>query len=113
MSGITAIGVLAAVAVAGTAYSIYSGERAADAQQQALQKQGQAQKEATDRANQQTRLSEQAQNRANRKQPDAAGILAAASQAAQGGGGAGTMLTGPTGIDPNALALGKSTLLGS
>ena len=34
------------------------------------------------------------------------------SASAMGGAG-GTMLTGPTGVDPNALALGKSTLLGS
>ena len=50
-------------------------------------------------------------NRLNQKKPDTAGILAAASQAGKGGV-AGTMLTGPQGVDPNALSLGKSTLLG-
>jgi hypothetical protein len=103
---------LTAVMAAATAYQVYSGERSAGMQQDALGKQEQAQKQATDKASQQTRLSEQAQNAANRKAPDAASILSAATQSTQGGGGAGTMLTGPQGIDPNALALGKNTLLG-
>lgn len=107
------MGVTAAIAAVGAlGYSVYSGERSASMQSEALGKQEAAQKQATDKANQQTRLSEQAQNAANRKSPDAASILSAAQQSAQGGGGAGTMLTGPTGVDPNALALGKNTLLG-
>jgi hypothetical protein len=53
-----------------------------------------------------------AMNRANQQQPNIAGIMESAS-AASSGGAAGTMLTGPTGVDPNALALGKSSLLGS
>ena len=42
---------------------------------------------------------------------DAAGALAAAMQSGKAGG-SGTMLTGPSGVDPAALQLGKSTLLG-
>ncbi len=106
------MGVTAAVAaVTATAYSIYSGERAADKQDEALSQQRQAQAEAKQTAQTQQRRAEQAQNAANRKQPDVAGIMQAAGQGA-GGGPSGTMLTGPTGVDPNALSLGKNTLLG-
>ena len=106
------MGVTAAVAaVTATAYSIYSGERAAEKQDQALNQQKQAQAEAKQTAQQQQKRSEMAQNAANRKQPDVAGIMQAAGQGLQGGA-SGTMLTGPTGVDPNALSLGKNTLLG-
>ena len=44
----TALIVAATAAAASTAYSVYSGERAADAQQEAMRKQEQAQKEALD-----------------------------------------------------------------
>jgi hypothetical protein len=51
-------------------------------------------------------------NRANQKKPDTSAILSAAQQAGKGGQ-SGTMLTGAQGVDPSALTLGKSTLLGS
>jgi hypothetical protein len=51
-------------------------------------------------------------NRANQKKPDTMAILSAAQQSGKQGA-SGTMLTGPQGIDPTTLALGKSTLLGS
>lgn len=106
------MGVTAAVAaVASVGYSIYSGERAAEKQSEALSQQKQAQAEAKQTAQQQQKRSEMAQNAANRKQPDVAGIVQAAGQGSQGGA-SGTMLTGPTGVDPNALSLGKNTLLG-
>lgn len=60
----------------------------------------------------QEKQADQDANRMNQKKPDTAGILAAASQAGKGGV-AGTMLTGPAGVDPNTLSLGKNTLLGS
>lgn len=104
MSG-GATAVLAAAAVAGTAYSIYSGERSADAQ-------ASAQKEARNNALKAEQNAQQATNRANQKKPDTAGILDAASQSGKAGA-SGTMLTGPQGIDPAALNLGKNTLLGS
>ena len=50
-------------------------------------------------------------NRANAKSPDVGALLSANSQAAKGGQ-SGTMLTGPSGIDPNSLSLSKSSLLG-
>lgn len=106
---------LAAIAVGtaavGTAYSIYSGERGAAQQRQALKKQAGAQEQAKMDAISQERRSAEAEGRASRKQPNVAGIMDAAGQAAQGGP-SGTMLTGPTGVDPNALSLGKNTLLG-
>ena len=67
-----------------------------------------AQAAATDQAQSQQRRSEMAMNAANQKQPD----MSAIQKAAASGGVAGTMLTGPAGVDPAALSLGKSTLLG-
>lgn len=107
----TAVAIAAAAAVAGTAYSVYSGEQQKSAQADALAKQEQAQKEATDRAKGQQQRAEQAQNAANAKSPDVAGIMDAASKAAQGGP-SGTMLTGPSGVSQADLTLGKNTLLG-
>ena len=102
MSGATTI--LAAAAVAGTAYSIYAGERAAGAQKE-------AQKQAVQQAQKQEVAAEQAFNKANAKKPDLERLLSQNDQAAQSGVGS-TMLTGPAGVDPATLALGKSTLLG-
>jgi hypothetical protein len=96
--------VMAAAAVAGTAYSIYSSERAASAQKSAAsQAQANAQKQA--------QAADESINAANRKAPNTSAILSAAQQAGKGGA-SGTLLTGPSGVDPNALTLGKSTLLG-
>ena len=112
MSGaISATTVLAAAAVAGTAYSIYAGEKAQEKQGEALNQQRQAQAEAKTAAEKQQSTAEQNVNRANAKQPDAGAILSQASQAAKGGP-AGTMLTGPMGVNTADLNLGKSTLLG-
>jgi hypothetical protein len=112
MSGaITATTVLAAAAVAGTAYSIYAGEKASQKQGEALNQQRQAQSEAKVAAEKQQSTAEQNVNKANAKQPDAGAILSAAGQAAKGGP-AGTMLTGPMGVNTADLNLGKSTLLG-
>ena len=104
------IGVGLGVAAASTGYSIASGEDAKKKQASALSKQEAAQKQAVNAAQGQRKQSEMAINQANRATPNVQGIMESAS--AMGGAG-GTMLTGPTGVDPNALALGKSTLLGS
>lgn len=122
MGLVTAAVVGAAAAAAGAAYSIYSGERAASAQKDAMKKQEKMQTEALEvqKTGQQQAMelqkkqaatAEQNINRASRKQPDVAAIMTNAEQMA-GQGPAGTMLTGPQGVDPNALALGKNTLLG-
>lgn len=50
-------------------------------------------------------------NRQNMKRPDVGAMLAGNTLAAQAGN-AGTMLTGPGGIDPNMLQLQRNTLLG-
>lgn len=104
------LGVGLGLAAAGTGYSIASGEDAKKKQASALSKQEAAQKQAVSAAQGQRKQSEMAINQANRATPNVQGIMESASAM---GGASGTMLTGPTGVDPNALALGKSTLLGS
>ena len=95
----------AVTAVAATGYTIYAGERANKQQQQ-------AQNEARTVAAKQARDADIANNRANAKKADVAGLLKA-NQEAAGGGAAGTMLTGPAGVDMAALNLGRNTLLGA
>ena len=108
--GAIGAGVTAAATAAGVGYSIASGEDAKKKQAQALSRQESAQTQAVNAAQGQRKKSEMAINQANRQTPNVQGIMESASAA---GNAAGTMLTGPTGVDPNALALGKSTLLGS
>lgn len=110
MSG-GATAVMAAVAVAGAAVAYNNGkeqksaaEKAAKQAEQNAAKQEQAADQATNQANQAT-------NQANQKKPNTAWILDAAAQAGKAGA-SGTMLTGPQGVDPSALTLGKNTLLG-
>ncbi len=87
-----------ALLIAGTtAASLYQGEQARKEQHKAA-----------DRARADA---DQAFNRANPKKPDAAQLLYGNQQSNSGGVGS-TMLTGPQGIDPSGLSLGKTTLLG-
>jgi hypothetical protein len=51
-------------------------------------------------------------NRATAKRPNTARIVDEAAQAGKAGA-SGTMLTGSQGVDPSALTLGRSTLLGA
>ena len=81
------------------------------AQQDAARQQKKAQDQAARAAASQQRQSEMVTNAANRRTPDISSIMSAASQAAKTGPSA-TMLTGPGGVDPNSLALGRSSLLG-
>lgn len=100
------MGIVAAVAaVAAVGATVYSGEQSAAAQER-------AQKEARVNAQKQADAADQAQNRANQKKPDTSAILSAAQQSGKSGA-SGTLLTGPQGVDPSALNLGKNTLLGS
>ena len=103
--------IMAAAAATTAIYSIYAGERSAGKQNEALQQQKEAQAQATETAKQQQSTAEQNINRARGKSPDIQAV-ADIGQAGSKGGPAGTMLTGPTGIDPNQLSLGKNTLLG-
>jgi hypothetical protein len=48
---------------------------------------------------------------ANRIEPAVGGIMQAAQESAQGGPSS-TMLTGPMGVNPQDLQLGRSSLLG-
>ena len=77
-----------------------------------MQQQQRAQQAAAQQAESQAVKSEAAMRRAGQQTPDVAGIMAAAQEGAAGGPSA-TMLTGPQGIDPSQLSLGRSTLLGS
>lgn len=106
-----AMGVAAAAAVAGTAYSVVAGEDAKKQQKKAMESQERAQAQQLAQTQAQQRRSEMAMNAANRRQPDVGGIMERAGQQA-GGGPSSTMLTGPGGVDPTQLSLGRSTLLG-
>ena len=109
MSGAISASTLAAIAVGtaavGTVASIVNGQSQADAAKKSMQ---QAQANADRTAAQ----ADQEFNRANQKKPDTSAILSAAQQSGKQGV-SGTMLTGPAGVDPSSLTLGKSTLLGS
>ena len=87
---------LLAGSLAGTAATLYSGNKQ---RKEAKAAQAQAAAEA-----------DQAFNRANQKKPNVA-AMAADNMAAGGLGGASTLLTGAQGADPAAF-LGRKTLLG-
>ena len=97
MSGWIA-GITAAAAVAGVAQ-----------QQDASRRQKNQAKDAANAAQQQAQQAEQQAdmqfNRANQRRANDAGTM-------PGGAGNSTLLTGPGGVDPSALTLGKNTLLG-
>ncbi len=113
MAAISTIAAVAAAtaAAAGTGYAVYAGERASDAQKQAMGEQRQAQQQAATQAASQQRRSAQAMAAANRRQPDMGAIMAGAAEGA-GGGPTSTMLTGPSGVSSQDLALGRQSLLG-
>jgi type II secretory pathway pseudopilin PulG len=108
------MGITAAVAaVVGTTYAVYSGEQAKDRQKDALRQQEQVQQQQLTQAKEAASTSQQNINKANQRRPNTQAIMADTQMASGGGGsGSGTMLTGPQGIDPQQLALGKNTLLG-
>lgn len=101
----------AAAAAAGAGYSIVAGQEGKKQQQRAMDQQERAQAQQLAQTQAQQRRSEMAMNAANRRQPDVSGIMERAGQQA-GGGPSSTMLTGPGGVDPTQLSLGRSTLLG-
>ena len=109
-TGALAAGV-AGTAAAGTAYSIVAGEKGAKMQREAMGQQRKAQDAAAAQARSQQRRSQQAMAAANRAEPDVAGIMGRAA-AESAGGPASTMLTGPMGVNPQDLQLGRSSLLG-
>lgn len=103
MSG-GATAVIAAAAVAGAAIAYNSGRQ----QEKAAEK---ASRQAEMNAKKQEKAAAEATNRANPRHASAGAALDAAAQSGKAGA-SGTMLTGPLGIDPAALNLGKTTLLG-
>jgi len=114
-----AIGVATAAAVVGTAYSISSGEKAKKAQEQALRQQTQEQNRLAAEAAAQQQRSEAAIIQSQKRQEEAlaqrartAAVRATTGQEGMAGGPTSTMLTGPTGVNPQELSLGRSTLLG-
>jgi hypothetical protein len=104
-------GIAAGAAAAGTGYSIVAGERGASMQKQAMGQQKQAQNAAAAQARSQQRRSQQAMAAANRAEPAVADIMGRAA-AEMGGGPSSTMLTGPMGVNPQELQLGRTSLLG-
>ena len=101
-------GVVTAAAIAGAAATVYSasqGKKQAKAQEQAAAQAAEASKV-------QAKQAEEQINRQNQKTPDAAAMMSANKMAGKAGN-AGTMLTGPMGVAPGSLELGKNTLLGS
>jgi hypothetical protein len=96
---------------AATVSQYKQGQEAQKIQKAGLEQQKAVQQQQLVQAEQQQATAQQNINRANQKRPDTQAILAD-TQAAGAGGAGGTMLTGPQGIDPQQLALGRNTLLG-
>ena len=105
MSGIaTSTAIMYAAVAAGIGASVYNGQQqSADAKK--------ARDQAAANAKKTELQADMANNKANQKSPDTSAILDAQNQAGKSGV-SGTMLTGPGGVNPAALTLGKSTLLG-
>jgi hypothetical protein len=87
-----------------TAASLYTADQSRSAQNKATDA-------AKANAARQATAADEAQNAANAKGPNTSAILSSVQQAAKGGMSS-TMLTGPSGVDPSQLTLGKSALLG-
>lgn len=70
-----------------------------------------ARKEQSRAASQARTEADKAMNRANPKKPNPLALSALNAQQMAGGPGS-TMLTGPSGVQPSSLMLGRQTLLG-
>lgn len=99
--GLDPITLLAAATIGSAAVSLHQGEKSASAAKASAR---QTKRTTEMAAAQQSREL----NAANAKAPDVGALLKESQQ----GGGASTLLTGPAGVDPNLLTLGRSTLLG-
>lgn len=80
-------------------------------QNQALKQQKDAANQVEANAKATATAAEEASNKANQKKPDSDALLSANLTAGKTGQSS-TMLTGPAGVDPSTLTLGKTTLLG-
>lgn len=99
MFGLTAAELIGALVVAGSAASQADGARRAG-------------NTAADNAKKQASDQEQQFNKLNGKTPDSAAMMDQNTQAGKDGP-SGALLTGPQGIDPSKLTLGRNTLLGA
>lgn len=103
-------------AAAGGAAGAAAGDLMVDKPQQRVQEGIDAQRSAAEAAvrssERQADLAYNATQRGQARAPDVGAMLAGNQQAAKGGGSS-TMLTGPGGVDPSSLNLGRNTLLGS
>ena len=111
MTELTVAIVAAAVAAASNDYQMYQAKQVEKKQNRALKKQEQVQGIAANKAASDARKAETEQNRARNQQPSL-GDLTASAQADALRGPWSTSLTGPSGVDPAALTLGRKTLLG-
>ena len=91
-------------AVLGAGTSMDAQRKAKNQAEDASRQAEQQAQQAAQQAQQASQQADQQFNRANQRRPDA--------MPGPAGAGGSTMLTGPQGIDPGALPLGKSTLLG-
>lgn len=108
MSGAATIAAVAA-AVTAVGVSVYSANEQKKAAEATLEQQKAAQAEATAQYEAQVAASEEAFNAANQQQASSATAMERAAEP----GAASTMLTGPLGVNPEELQLGKRTLLGA
>ena len=91
-------------AVLGAGTSMDAQRKAKNQAEDASRQAEQQAQQAAQQAQQASQQADQQFNRANQRRPDA--------MPGPAGAGGSTMLTGPQGIDPGALPLGKSTMLG-
>lgn len=104
MAAVTSI-ILTAAALR---YSVYAGNQARTRQKDALTEQRKAQQQAEAQVLSEQREQDQERARLNQKQPDVASLLATAQKPISSP----TLLSGPTGVDPGLLTLGRPKLLG-
>ena len=105
-----AFSAIGAAALIGT--SIFEGQQQKKQQRGAIRRQDAAQRQATQAAAGEQRRSEAERRRLNRKRPQIESLLGQA-QRASAGGAAGTLLTGPSGVQRGNLTLGGGgSLLG-
>lgn len=91
--------------------AIYSAVSQSQQAKKAASQQQQAMQQSQANADKAAAKADEDFNRANQKKADTNAALSAAQDSVKGGT-AGTMLTGPQGVDPAAMSLGKTTLLG-
>lgn len=100
---------VAALILAGAAVGtgVAQGEQARRAQKKSLRQQEETQRQSLAAAVNDKQLSDMQERRASQQAPDVNSLLASASTPKQS-----SLLTGPGGVDPSKLILGKTKLLG-